>query len=333
MDEIPFAYGLATAGTAAAGNLVAGPIVKDAFIFHQSVVTPAAAGNFQLPAANAALVSVALHRVLVADFPVAQPAGALTHNHQMSFQGTNDGISQVQHGIHIRDDGTLPATTLARAGSFFPNIHDIRINSGILGPSFGHAASAVNGWFFWHEFGHKFSLRHAHDPNSGGAAAFVLVNLMGNNTDVTGDATNDGVARIQMTTYRPQGTVAGTTLVRASVAETVFFAGAPPRGGFTHAFPPIAQDSFMNDTDRRYIWNNNPIPGAPGTVFSRVIFPTLMDWIVYVIAPNGPAQQGNLNTLPQLYFGAGVPTPGLGAMCGAAPTQCHNAEVRARTEP
>jgi hypothetical protein len=346
MDEIPFAYGLAVTGTAAAGNLVAGPRVKDLLIVHQSTITDVMPGaaNMTMGTQAAGLASVAWHRVNPADLIVtpmlATPAGApiVMHNHQINPNGDNDGLTTVQNAIHLRDNGGLPAGVRARSGGFVPNNVDLQVNAGVLaGWAFPMIPVALaNGRTIFHELGHKCSLRHCHANNN-----IVTVLTARNGTDFTRpgggapDGINDGELRFTFNQYAFTGG-GGAMLVLGDLLEERFLNNVSVNFGpnlwVANTVPPTPNDAAGNIVAGRLI-RAGTAAGA-GTFpnanfFGRTIFPEMMDWTPYLLAPGGGAMDGVTQqimgafTAPQIF----VPGPGAPGM------PAHDREIRVRSVP
>ena len=109
------------------------------------------------------------------------------------------------------------------------------------------------------------------------------------------------------------------------VAEEVFIDSVHFGGPTHHLGGVITADSYGNETERRYVWNDNPI-GAPGTtLIGKVLYPSLMDWNPFLEGgtPDGLTQSENLDA-PQVFAGSNVRSPGL--------SDPHREEVRVRTE-
>jgi hypothetical protein len=207
MDEVPFAFGLARRGNAGAGTLVAGPRVKDAFIFVNSTIT-LRADHDQYPT----LLNVAWHELRDADFRQSMLTPGNIHNSTLNWNGSNDGFDIVQNGVFVRDDnGLLPA--LGHCGNFFFGNVNVRLAPGAAGhpgtglnhrPLFGADRRGINAGVLWHELGHRSSLRHNLGTRTNGAAAFqaAVINGALNNTDVDGDGNRDGVVQVDVNSYR-----------------------------------------------------------------------------------------------------------------------------------
>jgi hypothetical protein len=361
MDEIPFAYAVpVTAG-------VMGPRIKDVLVFHQSTVFDGAAGNLAMDTMDAPLFNVAWHKIEAADFSanpmLNTPAGAplLMHNHQINFNGENDGLNVVQNAIHIRDDGTVPAGTLAISMGFSLNPLDVRIRPAAAGGNFGFGAALINGNTIFHELGHKLSLRHCHNTTSQGIAAFVpaafvlppppAAPVVADGLDFTRpgggapDGILDGVIRINYATYQRNTAPAGTTSVRGNarvpnpaggfrIAEEIFVNNTAVGGilFFGAAAVPVNTDSYGLPRSEVFVFPSAPF-GA-GAFYSRVLFPDLLDWMDYWIGPvagppavaGGPNQQQNLNERQIFVPPGGMPDPPAGAVA-------HSREIRCRTQP
>ncbi len=345
MDEIPRAYGVGTT----AG--VMGPRVKDVLVLHQSTVTdvPAPANvRRTLGLTVAPLANVAYHRIAVADMAVNQPlttpggAPLTTHNHQINFSGDNDGFGTVQNAIHIRDDTTV--TGLAVSMGFSLNSLDVRINPTRAGApaGFGFPHAQINGNTFFHELGHKMSLRHSFNATSGTTAVFntaayvsppaPAAPVIADNLDFfpygAPDGVRDGVIRINFATYtRPDG----RPCVLGEGSEQIFVNNRDVTNSHTRRVAPN-NDACGNPRTEVYVFPS--LPFGAGPFFSHVLRPELLDWMDYFAAavagppavPSGPTQQENLNER-QIFVPPGpAPDGGAGAVA-------HNREIRCRTQP
>jgi hypothetical protein len=192
MEAIAFAWGIAVTGTAGTGNLVAGPRVKDVLV-HLNLNTGTdgmgtAGANSTIPIAFPAVPTyptifpIAFHLVQPADFTNNLAAGTLIHDHDMNWNGDNDGFNAVadrQKALHVRDVRFGCPQILGGAGSFIPDNNDLSINSDnnaagnpVNGAQAGFAAATLNDVTIFHEIGHIFGLRHPFGTVSNGAAAF-----------------------------------------------------------------------------------------------------------------------------------------------------------------